>query len=151
MADFISNEDLLVIRKNEFKPEFVNKNGNENVPSEFESEKSTDEALNEFIKKAVNRSSAVVYEKDGDNINCVEIKENNKSIIETFSVQSFEKAKISYYENGYSILVVKDSKTDGLEKYFDIVAESIKARYGDISVFIFNNGSIKAEDICSEL
>ena len=151
MADFISNEDSLVIRKNEFKSEFINKRGNETVPSEFESEKSTDEAINEFIRKAVNHSSAVIYEKDGEEINCVEIKENNKNIIETFSVQSFEKAKISYYENGYSILVIKDGNTDGLEKYFDIVAESVKARYGDISVFIFNNGSIKAEYICSEL
>ena len=108
-------------------------------------------AINEFIRKAVNHSSAVIYEKDGEEINCVEIKENNKNIIETFSVQSFEKAKISYYENGYSILVIKDGNTAGLEKYFDIVAESVKARYGNISVFIFNNGSIKAEYICSEL
>lgn len=155
LAEFIENENQLIIRKNIFKKEFINNNETEEVPLEFEmeiSEKNKDIIIKKFLDKALeNNKLAIIYKENNNFLECFQVSNEEKILIERFSLESLNRAKFSYYENGFSVLIVESYKTSGMEDYFDIIIEIIEARYGKIIVFSFYNEKLKAYSLCENI
>ncbi|MCD8121440.1 MAG: AMP-binding protein [Clostridiales bacterium] len=153
LAHLIENDSSIVIRKNRFKARLVDYRNDEPSPLEFEFEggQDADDRIESFLESAIDGDLAVVYEENSAGVDCVEICKGRRTVIETVTAESMETARIDYHEKGFSILIVRDREPGDINQYFDIIIEVIKARYGEITLFVFNNNALRAERICEAL